>query len=209
MLPFENLTGNAELAYLATGLAEDTSTTLAQIDPVHLSVIGTAAQPIAQPALSIADIGRKLGVDFVVLSSLRLDGARIRVTSRLLRVADGEQVWSASIDRQLTNVLGLQRELSTAIAEQIRLRLSPEVAAAIDRRQTQNPAAYALYLKGRFDGSSLRRRPFGGPWNISNRRLPWIPTTRSLGPASRLRPSLRYVPRTQSLWLRRQSPSMR
>jgi TolB-like protein/cytochrome c-type biogenesis protein CcmH/NrfG len=151
VLPFDNLTGDAELAYLAIGLAEDTSTTLAQIDPANLSVIGVATRPVAQPELSVTDTGRRLGVDFVVLSSLRLDGARIRVTSRLSRVADGEQVWSASIDRELTNVLGLQRELSTAIAEQIRLRLSPEVAALIERRQTQNPAAYALYLKGRFE----------------------------------------------------------
>jgi serine/threonine-protein kinase len=72
-----------------------------------------------------------------------------------VRVTDGEQIWSASIDRELTNVLGLQRELSIAIAEQIRLSLSPEVAAAIDRRQTLNPEAYALYLKGRYEWVQL------------------------------------------------------
>jgi pentatricopeptide repeat protein len=155
VLPFENLTGDEGLAYLASGLAEDTSTTLAQIDPDNLRVIGVAAHAPAQPALPIAEIGGTLGVDLVVMSSLRLDRTRIRVTSRLLRVSDGEQLWSASLDRELTNVLGLQRELSVAIAEQIRLRLSPEVAAAIDRRQTQNPAAYALYLKGRYEWLKL------------------------------------------------------
>ena len=64
-------------------------------------------------------------------------------------------MWSAALDRELTNTLGLQRELSIAIAEQIRLRLSPEVTAAIQRRQTQNPAAYLLYLKGRYEWSQL------------------------------------------------------
>jgi TolB-like protein/DNA-binding winged helix-turn-helix (wHTH) protein/Flp pilus assembly protein TadD len=155
VLPFENLTGDDALAYLASGLAEDTSTSLGQIDPVNLRVVGASSRQLAEPAISIAEIGRRLGVDFVVLSSLRLDRTRIRVTSRLLRVTDSEQVWSAAIDRELTNVLGLQRELSIAIAEQIRLRLSPEVAAAIDRRQTQNPRAYALYLKGRYEWLQL------------------------------------------------------
>ncbi|MDH3439976.1 MAG: tetratricopeptide repeat protein, partial [Gammaproteobacteria bacterium] len=58
-------------------------------------------------------------------------------------------------ERELTNVLGLQRELSIAIAEQVRLSLSPDVAAAIDHRQTRNPAAYELYLKGRYEWMQL------------------------------------------------------
>jgi TolB-like protein/DNA-binding winged helix-turn-helix (wHTH) protein/tetratricopeptide (TPR) repeat protein len=155
VLPFENLTGDEELTYLASGLAEDTSTSLAKIDLDNVRVIGVSTRALVDPALSIAEIGDRLGVDFVVLSSLRLDRTRLRVTSRLLRVADSEQVWSAGIDRELTNVLGLQRELSIAIAEQIRLRLSTDVAAAIDRRQTQSPAAYALYLKGRYEWLKL------------------------------------------------------
>lgn len=155
VLPFENLTGTDELAYLASGLAEETGTALAQIDVKDLRVIRVSAQGFAESSLSLADFGRRYGVDFVVQSSLRLDRQRIRVTSRLVRIADNEQVWSASIDRELTNVLGVQRELSTAIAEQVRLRLSPEFAAAIARRQTQNPAAYALYLKARFEWSKL------------------------------------------------------
>jgi TolB-like protein/DNA-binding winged helix-turn-helix (wHTH) protein/Flp pilus assembly protein TadD len=150
VFPFENLTGNDELAYLASGIAEETSMSLARIDMPNLRVIGgVSTRALADSARSIAQIGRDLNVDFVVLSSLRLDKSRIRVTSRLLRVANDEQVWSASFDRELTNVLGLQRELSIAIAEQIRLRLSPDVSAAISLRQTRNPVAYDLYLKGR------------------------------------------------------------
>lgn len=157
VFPFENLTGNDNLSYLATGIADETSASLAQIDLPNLSVIGgVSSSALANSALSLQQIGRELGVDFAVLSSLRLDKSRIRVTSRLIRVADSEQVWSASFDRELTNVLGLQRELSIAIAEQIRQRLSPEVAATIDRRQTQNPEAYELYLKGRYEWTQFQ-----------------------------------------------------
>jgi len=150
ILPFENLTGDEQLAYLASGIAEDTNTSLAQVDLPNLRVIGVvSSRAAAGSQLPLNRIGEELGANYLVLSSLRLDQSRIRVTSRLVRVADGEQIWSASFDRELTNVLGLQRELSVAIAEQIRQRLSPSVAAAIDARQTSNPEAYQLYLKGR------------------------------------------------------------
>jgi tetratricopeptide (TPR) repeat protein len=130
---------------------------LAQIDLPNLSIIGgVSARALANSTKSLREIGRELGVDFVVMSSLRLDKSRVRVTSRLLRGTDSEQVWTASFDRELTNVLGLQRDLSIAIAEQIRQRLSPEVAAAIDSRQTQNPEAYELYLKGRYEWTQFQ-----------------------------------------------------
>ena len=150
VLPFENLSGNAELGYLATGLAQETSTSLGQIDLPNLAVLGVvSSRAISKSELPLQQIARDVGVDFIVDSSLRLEDTRIRVTSHLIRAVDGQQLWSASFNRELTNVLGLQRDLSVAIAEQVRQRLSPEVAAAIDRRQTQNPQAYALYLKGR------------------------------------------------------------
>ena len=150
VMPFENLTGDDDLGYLAAGIAEETNAALSQIDLPNLSVVGVASsRALAESHPSLKDIGRQLGVDFIVLSSLRLEQSRIRVTSRLMRVSDGAQIWSASFDRALTNLLGLQRELSMAIAEQIRQRLSPAVAAEIDQRQTQNPEAYELYLRGR------------------------------------------------------------
>ncbi len=120
-----------------------------------MRVIGFTPTATATSTLPIAEIGRQLGVDLIVLSSLRIDRGRMRVTSRLIRTKDSEQIWATTLDRELTNTLGVQRELSVAIAEQIRLRLSPEVAAAIDRRQTQNPAAYLLYLQGRYEWSQL------------------------------------------------------
>ena len=140
VLPFENLTGDSSFDYLAAGLADETTTTLARIDLPNLSVIGSvSASALSGSSDALVRMRRDLDVDFGVLSSLRLDGSLIRVTARLIRVSDGEQIWSASFDRQLTNVLGIQRELSIAIAEQVRQTLSPEVAAAIDARQTQNP----------------------------------------------------------------------
>lgn len=156
VLPFENLTGNDELNYLAAGLAEETNASLTQVDLKNLRLIGrVSAQAFATSSRPMSQIGKELGVDFVVASSLRAEGSKIRVTSRLLRVADNEQVWTATFDREVTSLLGLQRELSSAIAEQVRLRLSPEVSAAMASRQTLNPEAYDLYLQGRYQWSQL------------------------------------------------------
>jgi TolB-like protein/DNA-binding winged helix-turn-helix (wHTH) protein/Flp pilus assembly protein TadD len=150
VLPFENLSGDAELGYLASGLAQETSALLGQIDLPNLTVLGViSARAISTSELPLRQAARDVGVDFVVDSSLRVDGTQLRVTSHLVRTEDGKQLWSASFDRKLTNVLGLQRDLSIAIAEQVRQRLSPDIIAAIERQQTQNPEAYRLYLKGR------------------------------------------------------------
>ena len=151
VLPFENLGSDPEREYLADGLTEDTIASLGQIDPDHLSVIGrTSTMAYKRSRKSLAAIGGELSVDYLVESSLRAEGGRLRVTSKLIRVRDQVQVWAETYDREPASLLGLQRELSTAVAEQIRLRLSPERLAALARRHTRNAAAYDLYLRGRY-----------------------------------------------------------
>ena len=150
VLPFENLSGDPEREYLADGLAEETIVSLGQIDPEHVSVIGrTSTMAYKRATKSVAEIGHELSADYLVESSIRAENDRVRITSKLIRVRDQVQVWSASYDREPTSMLGLERELSTAIAEQIRLRLSPERLDALTRRQTRNADAYDLYLRGR------------------------------------------------------------
>jgi TolB-like protein/DNA-binding winged helix-turn-helix (wHTH) protein/cytochrome c-type biogenesis protein CcmH/NrfG len=158
VLPFENIGGDPERDYLADGLAEDTIASLGQVDPEHVSVIGrTSMMRYQRTTKSLAEIGRELGADYLVESSIRAESGRLRVTSKLIRARDQVQVWSQSYDREPTSVLALQRELSAAIAEQIRLRLSPERLDALARRKTHNAEAYDLYLRGR---------------NFSNQRTP-------------------------------------
>jgi TolB-like protein/Flp pilus assembly protein TadD len=156
VLPFENLSSDPERDYLADGLAEETIAALGQVDPEHVSVIGrTSIMVYKRSAKSLAEIGHELSADYLVESSIRADadGSRLRITSRLIRARDQAQVWSESYDREPTSMLGLERDLSTAIAEQIRLRLSPERLSALARRQTQNADAYDMYLRGRYLGN--------------------------------------------------------
>jgi DNA-binding winged helix-turn-helix (wHTH) protein/Flp pilus assembly protein TadD len=150
VLPFENLGAGPDREYLADGLTEETIVSLGQIDPQRISTIGrTSVMAYKRTTKSLTEIGRELGATYLVESSLRAEGDRLRITSKLIRVSDQIQIWSASYDSEPGSILALQRELSTAIAEQVRLTLSPERLRALGRRQTHNPVAYDLYLHGR------------------------------------------------------------
>jgi TolB-like protein/DNA-binding winged helix-turn-helix (wHTH) protein/Flp pilus assembly protein TadD len=148
VLPFQNLGGDAEREYLAAGLTDETSAFLAQVDPERLSVKGRSAL-YKGSTKTVAEIGRELSVDYLVQSSIRAEGNHVRVTVALIRVNDQAHVWSQSFDREPTSLLGLQQELSAAIAQQIRLRLSPNRLSGLRHRQTQNADAYDAYLRGR------------------------------------------------------------
>ena len=150
VLPFTNLSGDPARDYLAEGLAEEIATSLGQIDPEQMGVVArSSTMRYKSTTKSAAEIGRELAADYLVESSLRAEDTRLRVTSTLVRVRDQVQVWSQSYDREPMSLLGLQLELSTAITEQIRLRLSPGRLETLARRQTQSPDAYDLYLRGR------------------------------------------------------------
>ena len=149
VLPFENLGSDPEREYLAAGLTDETSASLAQVDPAHLSVKGRTAR-YKGTTKTAAEIGQELGVDYLVESALQAEGSRLRVTTTLIRTADQQHVWSQSYDRESKGLLELQQELSGAIADQIRLRLSPEAAADIGLRQTRNAEAYDAFLRARF-----------------------------------------------------------
>lgn len=150
VLPFENLTGSPDRDYLGHGLAEEMVVALDKIDPARVSVVGRSSMRGYQRTTKLpAEIGRELGADYLLDSSIRADGNRLRITAKLIRVSDQLQVWSQSFDRDETSMLGLQEELSAAIAGQIHLRLSPARLDDLTQRQTRDPDAYDLYLRGR------------------------------------------------------------
>jgi TolB-like protein/Tfp pilus assembly protein PilF len=156
VLPFENLGAGPEREYFADGLTEETIAALGQADPHHFKVIGrTSVMRYKRTTKSLSEIGRELNTAYLVESSLRGEGGRLRITSKLIRVLDQVQIWSASYDSEPSSMLAFQRELSIAIAEQIRLRLSPEQLTALGRRQTRNAEAYDIYLRGRHHWNQL------------------------------------------------------
>ena len=150
VLPFENLSGAAGTEYLADGMAEDTIVSLGRVDPARISVIGrTSMQAYRGTKKSLAEIGRELGADYLVESSLRVEVDRLRIAARLVRARDQVQVWADSFDRAVSGSLDVQHELSRDIADQVSIRLTPARADALTRRHSRNAAAYDHFLRGR------------------------------------------------------------
>jgi len=151
VLPFEYLTGDADQDYIVDGFVEEMIASLGGVAPERMSVIGrTSMMAYKGTTKASAEIGRELGVDYLLEGSVRTEDGRYRITSTLVRAPDQVQIWSASFDREPSRLLDLQRELSVTIAEQVRLQLSPERADALARRQTTHPEAFDLYLRGRY-----------------------------------------------------------
>jgi TolB-like protein/Flp pilus assembly protein TadD len=156
VLPFENLGADPEHEYLADGFTDEVIASLGRVDPEQLSVIGrTSMMTYKHTTKSLAEIGREVGAAFLLESSMRAERGRIRITSKVIRVRDQVQIWSASYDGEPTSMLEFQRELSITIAHEVRLRFSPERLTALARRQTRQVEAYDLYLRGRYFWNQL------------------------------------------------------
>lgn len=125
VLPFDQIDDDPARRYLAEGLAEHTIVSLGTIDPAQLVVVGRASTlQYRSTTKSATQIGHELAVEYLVEGVVRTEGRRLRLTSKLIRVRDEAAIWSQSYERDLTSVLGVQLEISTAIAEQIRDRIA-------------------------------------------------------------------------------------
>jgi len=151
ILPFQNLSNDTSQEYLSDGLTEETITDLGQLSPEQLGVIArTSAMAYKHTEKTVSQIGRELGVDYILEGSVRREGERIRVSAQLIRVSDQTHLWAQNFDRELNNVLGIEGELGKTIAQQVQLNLTPERQIALSKMRTVDPEAYDLYLKGRY-----------------------------------------------------------
>jgi TolB-like protein/DNA-binding winged helix-turn-helix (wHTH) protein/Flp pilus assembly protein TadD len=148
LLPFENLTGDADQEYFADGLTEETIAVLGKVNPNRMVVIArTSAMAYKRRTKTASQIGNELGADYLIEGSVRREGEKVRVTVKLIRVRDQSRIWSENYDRFGSGVIQIQDELGNAIARQIQVELLPGEAS--QRKQTQMLDAYDPYLLGR------------------------------------------------------------
>jgi TolB-like protein/DNA-binding winged helix-turn-helix (wHTH) protein/Tfp pilus assembly protein PilF len=151
VLPVQNLTGDAERQYIADGLTEEIIAELSRYNPERLGVIArTSSMAYRITGKTVQQIGGELGVDYLVESSLRADGDRMRITSQLVRVQDQTHIWSATYDRTLHDLLSLEAEVSQAIALNIGVKLQTAARSRLTPGRPINPDAYLAYLEGRY-----------------------------------------------------------
>jgi TolB-like protein/DNA-binding winged helix-turn-helix (wHTH) protein/Flp pilus assembly protein TadD len=149
VLPF-TYSADGDPSELAGGLHEDVVSALGQIDPMRLRVLSRrSTMAYVAAGKSPAQVGQQLGADYLVEGSIREHGANWRLTFSVVNARDQVHVWSETFDRDRSSLRYLQTELSRAVAQQIRLRLSAARDQALVRRQARNPQAYEHYLRGR------------------------------------------------------------
>ena len=148
VLPFANMSGDAEQEYFSDGISEDITTDLSKVSSLAVTARNTAFQFKGQ-SCDVSDLARKLGVSHVLEGSVRKAGGRVRITAQLIDGATGDHLWAERFDRDLTDIFAIQDELSKAIVEALKVKLLPEEKRAIENRGTTNADAYNLYLRAR------------------------------------------------------------
>jgi TolB-like protein/DNA-binding winged helix-turn-helix (wHTH) protein/Flp pilus assembly protein TadD len=151
VLPFQNMSNDPAQEYFSDGLTEETITDLGQLSPEHLGVVArTSAMAYKHTNKTVSQIGRELGVDYILEGSVRREGGQARVSAQLIRVSDQTHLWAQNYQRELHDLLQIENELGTAIARHVQGNLTPQQQVDLSKMRTVNPDAYDLYLKGRF-----------------------------------------------------------
>src|SRR5690348_1269183 len=148
VLPFNNISGDAEQEYFSDGITEDITTDLSKISALGVVARNTAFTFKGQ-SVDVAGIARKLGVSHVLERSVRKAGGRVRITAQLIEGDTGEHLWAERYDRDLEDIFAIQDEISKAIVSALKLKLLPEEKKALEQRGTTSAEAYNLYLLAR------------------------------------------------------------
>jgi adenylate cyclase len=148
VLPFANMSGDAEQEYFSDGISEDIITDLSKVSA--LAVISrNSAFMYKGKHVDLPKVARELKVSHVLEGSVRKAGGRVRITAQLIDGASNDHVWAERYDRDLNDIFALQDEISEAIVKALKLKLLPEEKKAIERRGTDSLEAYNLYLMAR------------------------------------------------------------
>ncbi|MBI4622047.1 MAG: protein kinase [Verrucomicrobia bacterium] len=154
VLPFENQSDDKDnTAFFSDGMHEDILTNLVNISELRV-VSRTSVMQYRGTTKKIRQIASELGVAYILEGSVRRAGNQVRITGQLIRAATDEHLWARSYDRELTpkEVFAIQAALSTEIVGALQAAISPETKKLLERRPTENLAAYDLYLKSRASG---------------------------------------------------------
>jgi TolB-like protein/DNA-binding winged helix-turn-helix (wHTH) protein/Tfp pilus assembly protein PilF len=149
VLPFQSLNATSSDEYLGLAMADGVITQMSRLSRMVVRPT-SAIRGYAEGRRDPVGAGRSLRVDAVLDGSIQRDAARIRVTARLARVSDGRALWAGQFDEKFTDMLDVQDSISQRVAGALLLTLRSEDKKVLERRDTDDPEAYQLYLKGRY-----------------------------------------------------------
>jgi serine/threonine-protein kinase len=150
VLPLDNYSGDPSQDYFAEGMTDELTSQLANISRLRVISRGSAMQFKGKDRPPTPEIAKKLDVDAVVEGSVIRSGDKVRITAQLIDARSDRHLWAKSFERSSKDVLALQDELASAIANEIHVTLTPEEASRRAKPASVNPEAYDAYLKGRY-----------------------------------------------------------
>jgi TolB-like protein len=147
VLPLENLSGDKGQEYFADGMTEELITSLAKISALKV-ISRTSVMLYKGSKKPLPQIAKELNVDALIEGSVLREGSQVRITAQLIQAATDQHLWAESYQRDLHGVLALQGEIASAIADKVRVAVTPTERARLASARPANPEAYDAYLKG-------------------------------------------------------------
>ena len=147
VLPFTNLSGDPTQDYFSDGVSEELINALSHVEALQVSA-RTSSFSFKGKNADIGAIARKLNVAAILEGSIRRSGNTVRITAQLINTVNGYHLWSQNYDRDLRDILTLQTDIATAVAQEMQVKLLGDEAARIEVGSTRNPEAYDAYLRG-------------------------------------------------------------
>jgi adenylate cyclase len=148
VLPFANMSGDAEQEYFSDGISEDLITDLSKVQALFV-IARNSSFTYKGRAVKVQEIGRELGVRFVLEGSIRKAGNRVRITAQLVDAQSGGHLWADRFDRELTDIFATQDEVVHKIVEALAVKLSRVEEQDLKRGGTKNLEAYESWLRAR------------------------------------------------------------
>jgi adenylate cyclase len=148
VLPLQYLGADKSRQYLADGVLDAITSHLAGIPELRV-IARSSVEKYRQSTADARDIGKDLRVSYLLEGSFQLEGDRVRLTAQLVHSKDGSHLWSRTYDREWRDIFSVQSEVAMAIAEAIKITVSPEAKASMQARSTPDLTAYEYYLKAR------------------------------------------------------------
>jgi len=146
VLPFENMSGDPEQEYFADGMVEEIITALSRFKWLFV-IARNSSFTFKGKAVDIKEVGRRLGVRYVLEGSVRKAAGKVRITGQLIVVVTGAHLWADRFERGLTDVFALQDEVTVAVVSAIQPKLLQTEIGLAARRRPENPTAYDLCLR--------------------------------------------------------------
>lgn len=149
VLPLVNVSGDPEQEYLADGITEQLISDLARLGNVRVTS-RTSAMTYKGAKKSLTQIARELSADAVVEGSVARSGDKVKITAQLIDAENDQHLWANTYERDLKDVVAIQREIAREVARSIHIELGPETLSGLKERRSVEPGAFEAYVRGRY-----------------------------------------------------------